>query len=250
MAEPGQLKSAEPRHGVVAVLEDDLDQARILSHWLREGGYVVNHYSDAEAFRGDQAQHTIDLLLLDWHLPGESGIDLLVRLRDGADSDLPVLFLTARDDEASIVAALSNGADDYVVKPPSKATLLARVGALIRRGVGRAEQESLELGLFRFDLLQRGVQLGSKPLDLTEREFDLALFLFRRVGRVVSRDAILEAVWRQPAATTRSRTIDTHISRLRRKFELDGRHGLRLTSVYQHGYRLERCDSPPHSSDS
>ena len=156
-------------------------------------------------------------------------------------SRLPVLFLTSRNEEEDIVAALRAGADDYLTKPPKQCELLARVGALLRRGGFQNEQsEDEDADPYRIDTTRRRVTLTGREISLTEREFELALFLFRRRGRVVSREALLEGVWniRGDVAT---RTVDTHVSRLRKKLELGGEHGWRLNAVYQHGYRLEQA---------
>lgn len=223
----------------VGLLEDDEDLSRLLSLWLTEAGYLVRTYPNGAEFRRRQGGISVDLLILDWNLPGESGLSILRSLRDGGSS-LPVLFLTARSDEADIIAGLREGADDYVSKPATQGELLARVEALLRRSQGRGELfDTLDVMPYRIDLARRRIELDGSEVVLTEREFDLAVFLFHRHGRVVSREMLLESIWniRGDVAT---RTVDTHISRLRKKLGLDGEHGWRLNAVYQHGYRLER----------
>lgn len=224
----------------IGLLEDDEDQARLLSHWLSEAGYLVRCYPSGAEFRRKQGAVSVDLLILDWNLPEESGLAILRALREGG-SMLPVLFLTARSSEDDIVTGLRAGADDYVSKPATQGELLARVGALLRRThlkKDAVEEEDVEP--YRIDLMRRRVELAGEEISLTDREFDLVLFLFRRRGRVVSREALLESIWniRGDVAT---RTVDTHISRLRKKLGLAGEHGWRLNAVYQHGYRLERA---------
>lgn len=229
------------RQNLIGLLEDDPDQAALFRLWLEEQGYATRHYSQAGEFRRKLGAESVDLLLLDWNLPDESGIEVLRSLREGSHSRLPVLFLTARNEEEDIVAGLRAGADDYLSKPPKQAELLARVAALLRRTSLKGEQPGEEdADPFRIDVQRRRMTLEDREIVLTEREFDLALFLFRRRGRVVSRDALLEGVWniRGDVAT---RTVDTHISRLRKKLELSGEHGWRLNAVYQHGYRLEQA---------
>lgn len=223
----------------IGLLEDDEDLSQLLELWLTDANYRVRVYPTGTEFRRRQGGASIDLLILDWNLPDESGLSILRSLRDGG-STLPVLFLTARSDEQDIVAGLREGADDYVHKPATRGELLARVEALLRRSNPPAdalEEENVEP--YRIDLARRRVELAGEELVLTEREFDLALFLFRRHGRVVSREMLLESIWniRGDVAT---RTVDTHISRLRKKLGLDGGNGWRLNAVYQHGYRLER----------
>lgn len=229
------------RGWVIGFLEDDPDQAGLIELWLQHAGYRTSLFSSAAEFRRRLGSEAVDLLLLDWMLPDASGVEVLEWIRHSANSDLPVVFLTARAAESDIVRGLEAGADDYVVKPPKQAELLARVAAVLRRHLGEQETPStLELAPYAFDLPRRRVTIDGREVELTQREFDLASYLFRRHGRIVSRDALLENVWNLgPSITTR--TVDTHVSRLRKKLELNGEHGWRLTAVYQHGYRLEQA---------
>jgi len=225
--------------GLIGLVEDDPDQAVLFSYWLENAGYNVRVYQDAADFRRKLGVEAVDLLLLDWNLPDESGLDVLKWLRGEGHTRLPVIFLTARNDEVDIIDGLKAGADDYLTKPARQGELLARVGAMLRRMGLVSEGGTVEdLPPYRIDFGKRRISLNERDVVLTEREFDLAAFLFRRRGRVVSRDALLEGVWniRNDVAT---RTVDTHISRLRKKLELAGEHGWRLNAVYQHGYRLE-----------
>jgi DNA-binding response OmpR family regulator len=228
------------RQNLIGLLEDDPDQAALFRLWLESHGYATRHYPQAAEFRRKLGAESVDLLLLDWNLPDESGIEVLRALR-GSGARLPVLFLTSRNEEEDIIAGLRAGADDYLAKPPKQGELLARVDALLRRvGFQGETSEDEDASPYRIEVGRRRVTLNGREIVLTEREFDLALFLFRRRGRVVSRDALLEGVWniRGDVAT---RTVDTHVSRLRKKLELGGENGWRLNAVYQHGYRLEQA---------
>lgn len=226
---------------VIGFLEDDPDQAVLVEHWLKQAGYRVRLFATAAEFRRRQGVEAIDLLLLDWMLPDAMGPEVLEWVRDSANARLPVIFLTARGSEADLVRGLNSGGDDYVVKPARQNELIARVNAVLRRiGFGGDEQESFELPPYRIDATHRRITFDDKEVELTPREFDLAVFIFRRHGRIVSRDSLLENVWNMSAAVT-TRTVDTHISRLRKKLELNGEHGWRLAAVYQHGYRLEQA---------
>ena len=173
-------------------------------------------------------------------LPDTAGIDVLGWIRASANSRLPVIFLTARGAEEDLVRALASGGDDYVVKPAKQRELLARVNALLRRhgGDGEASGE-IDLPPYRLDPQRRRISVDGREIELTQREFDLASFLFRRQGRIVGRDALLENVWNLSSAVS-TRTVDTHVSRLRKKLDLNGEHGWRLAAIYQHGYRLEQ----------
>ncbi|HET6604255.1 MAG TPA: response regulator transcription factor [Xanthomonadaceae bacterium] len=225
---------------VVGVLEDDPDQSMLFRHWLEAAGFFTRTYESATDFRRRLGGESVDLLVLDWNLPDESGFDVLQWLRDSGNVRLPVLFLTARNQEDDIVSALRSGADDYLTKPPKKGELLARVGALLRR-VGLQEEAlpAEEVPPYRIDPARRRITLDGREIVLTDREFDLAYFLFRRRGRVLSRETLLDGVWKLRAGVA-TRTLDTHVSRVRKKLALTGEHGWRLSAVYQHGYRLEQ----------
>ncbi|MEO5558521.1 MAG: response regulator transcription factor [Dokdonella sp.] len=225
---------------VVGLLEDDPDMAALVGQWLEEAGYTVRLFRNANEYRRRQGSEAIDLLLLDWMLPDTSGIEVIEAIRSSANNRLPVIFLTARDAEDDLVRGLSSGADDYVVKPPKRRELLARVQALLRRHGSESDGgETIELAPYSVDPERRRISIGGRDIELTQREFDLASFLFRRHGRIISRDSLLENVWNLSAAVS-TRTVDTHVSRLRKKLELNGEQGWRLAAIYQHGYRLER----------
>lgn len=226
---------------VIGLLEDDPDVSDLVSAWLEGAGFAVHCYRSATEYRRRQGSEAVDLLLLDWMLPDGTGIEIVESIRSSPNSRLPVVFLTARDSEDDIVRALSNGGDDYLVKPPKQRELLARVTAVLRRhNVERGGADAFELGPYQIDAQRRRIAIDGREIELTQREFDLASFLFRRYGRIVSRDALLKNVWNLSAAVS-TRTVDTHVSRLRKKLELGGEHGWRLAAIYQHGYRLEQA---------
>ena len=223
---------------VVGFLEDDPDQAALIAHWLAEAGYAVRLFRSAAEFRRRLGSEAVDLLLLDWILPDASGPDIVAWVRASSNSDLPIIFLTARGAEADVVRGLEVGSDDYIVKPARRAELIARVGAVLRRhNLDGNNQELIEVAPYASS--SRQAFAFAAGIRVTQREFDLATFLFRRQGRIVSRDALLENVWNLSASVS-TRTVDTHVSRLRKKLELSGEHGWRLAAIYQHGYRLEQ----------
>lgn len=228
-----------PMH--IALLEDDIDQAALLGQWLRDAGHTVAHYPDAESFHRATRQDSFDLYILDWLLPKSSGIGALKQLRARDPDGPPVLFVTVRDEESCIVEALQSGADDYMIKPVRRSETLARITALIRRRL-RPAAENLSAPPYEFDLEQHQVKMGGEPLQLTTREFELALFLFQRAGQIVSRKHLLESVWGSGHSAMNTRTVDTHISRLRNKLRLKETPGWKLSSIYQHGYRLEHAE--------
>ena len=223
----------------IAILEDDPDQARLLATWLESDGHVAHTFMQADKFKKAFLHESYDLLILDWELPTSSGLEVLVWIRQQAAWYIPVLFTTVRDQQIDIVQALEAGADDYVIKPMSRPIILARVHALLRRS-GQADESVhlLEVGDFVFYTLTGTVKRKGQSIELTEREFKLAVMLFRSLDQVVSRGHILENIW-GIAADVPTRTIDTHISRIRQKLQLTPEHGWKIRAVYQHGYRLE-----------
>ncbi len=227
----------------VGIVEDDADQ----SAWLREvvvrAGHHAEVYGNAAEFRRRLAVRSLDALILDWMLPDQNGIELVHWLRNSVHSALPVLILTAKDQDADTVAALDAGADDYLSKPPNAAILIARLRALLRRsGVETALDGIVEVPPFVVDLRARTIALNGTRIAVTDREFDLAAYLFRRVDLMVSRDSIQREVWRM-SPDVPSRSVDTYISRLRRKLGLDGRNGWQLKTIYLHGYRIEAAQT-------
>jgi len=223
----------------IALLEDDVEQARLLEHWLNGTGHTLTHRDRGKDFLRIVLRESFDLLILDWEVPDLSGIEVLTRIRESQRDFTPVLFVTVRDEEAAVVKALQIGADDYMAKPLRRLELLARINALGRRGTtGHGSDELPDTAPFEFDLERKLLQRAGVDVSLTHREFELACFMFQKVGRVVSRGHILESIWGMHDGDVSTRTVDTHMSRLRKKLDLDDA-GWTLTAVYQHGYRLE-----------
>jgi len=188
----------------------------------------------------DIHRESYDLLILDWELPESSGIEVLRHVREQGDWQTPILFMTNRDNEQDIVHALELGADDYLPKPVSQEILRVRVNALgRRRGHAPQENSALQFGTYEFLPTEHRLTMAGESIKLTDKEYALALLLFTNMGQLFSRNHILENVWGAgPELTTR--TVDTHISRLRRKMALLPENGWRLKAVYNFGYRLEQ----------
>lgn len=225
----------------IALLEDEQDQADLVSTWLKAAGHGCHVYALGKDLVREAQRETFDLFLLDWEVPGMSGAEVLVWIRANLDEPVPVLFVTARQREEDIVHALTSGADDYMIKPLGKLELLARIDALARRVRASPPQaeEVIECGRLSVDCRSRQVNLDGQPVAMTQKDYELTVFLLRNIGRLLSRGYILEAVWGQ-SAEINTRTVDTHVSRIRGKLQLAPEHGWRLSAVYQHGYRLER----------
>jgi len=224
----------------IAILEDDTSQMGLISHWLQTAGHHVHTFEQGAALLRALEHETFDALLLDWNIPDITGIEVLKRVRQQLHSGIPVVFSTARTDEADVVSALRQGADGYLVKPLRRLELLARLDAVTRRNAAEASQDQqLEVDIFRVDLAARRLLRNNQPLELTAKDFDLAVLFLRSVGRLLSRGHLQESVWNAKAGVS-SRTLDTHVSRIRNKLLLIPQHGWRLTAVYGHGYRLEQ----------
>jgi two-component system, OmpR family, response regulator RegX3 len=221
----------------IAVLEDNTDQAEHIRILLERAGHTVHVYTRGRALLGKLAHESYDLIIIDWEVPDISGIDVLRTARGQLLTNTPVLFLTHRDAEQDIVQALQAGADDFLVKPPREAEFLARVLALGRR-MRPDTGAKIDVPPYRIDLEHSVLSRDGVPIELTRREFEVALFFFRNLGKVVSRAHILESVWGRGGDVT-TRTVDTHVSRLRSALGLSAASGVRLTPIYGYGYRLE-----------
>jgi len=221
----------------IGLLEDELPQAQLLSGWLEEAGYSVSHCETGEAFVGQLATQSWDMLILDWQLPDCEGIDILAQVRDQHKFEGPVVFATAKDNEEDIVRGLATGADDYIVKPLRRAELLARLDALWRRS-GNEQPEFVELGPVRLDVENCQAFLNGEEVKLTPTEFKLALCLFTHNGKLLSREFLLREVWGVDAQLD-TRTVDMHISRLRKLLHIGPEMGYLIKTIYRHGYRLE-----------
>lgn len=223
----------------IAMLEDDPIQAKVMEEWLASAGHVCHVFDASRKLLAALRRESFDLLMLDWQVPDLSGIEVLRRVRADLGARVPVLFVTSRDAERDIVDAFEAGADDYVVKPPRRLELVSRVHALWRRASGAdAEPKRLDHPPYRLDLAERRAYLDGAPVDLTPKEFEVAWLLFRNLGRVTSRGHLLEAAWGHGTEVA-TRTVDSHVSRMRTKLDLQPERGLRLVSVYGYGYRLE-----------
>ena len=224
----------------IALLEDDRGQADLYSTWLESAGHVCSSFPTGKAFIKHIGRESYDLILLDWGIPDITGAEVLIWIRSHVQTPVPVMFVTARDEEQDIVTALESGADDYLVKPIRKLELLARINALERRAKQDfVQMEKLDFNPFVIDVKSRKMSRDNKPIDLTIKEFDFTLFLFRHLGQLLSRGHILESIWGRSLELS-TRTVDTHASRIRHKLELGQESGYRLSAVYFYGYRLER----------
>ena len=222
----------------IAILEDEPDQAALLNSCLAAAGHDCHVFRTGQSVIKEAGRESFDLFVLDWQVPDVSGEEVLRWVRKHVSDTVPVMFVTNRDSEQDIVSALEQGADEYMKKPVGQAELLARVQALLRRAYPRQVAEALDVDTIHFDLKTRAIAVSGSAVELTQKEFDLALFLFQNLGRLLSRGHIQEAVWGSTVEIP-SRTMDTHVSRIRTKLNLRPEFGFKLTPIYNYGYRLE-----------
>lgn len=220
---------------LVLVIEDDQAIRSAVIRSLGERGHVVTSAPDAMQGLREAVATRPDLVLLDLGLPDLDGIELLRMLR--AVSSVPVIVATARDDDASVVKALDSGADDYVVKPFTAATLDARIRAVLRRALTPDADPVLVVGGLAIDTRSRTVTLDEVPLELSPREFDLLAYLAARPGQVVTKRELLTEVWRLPFGGA-DKTVDVHLSWLRRKLGETAQEPRFLVSVRGVGVKL------------
>jgi DNA-binding response OmpR family regulator len=217
----------------VLMAEDDTGLRDVLARGLREHDYVVDAVRDGEDAVRHLRSYSYELVLLDWRMPGMSGLDV-VRWMRRHHKPAPVLMLTARDAHADRVTGLDQGADDYLVKPFDFDELLARMRALLRRPPA-VQQPELAVGDLRFDPATREVRVGSRQPALTATEFGILELLVRKSPAVVPRRSIAVNVWDDESDAMGSNTIDVHLARLRAK--LAGGM-VRIETVRGVGYRL------------
>jgi two-component system alkaline phosphatase synthesis response regulator PhoP len=224
----------------ILVVDDDVKTVELVRLYLNRDGYrVITAYDGVEAMRMARESHP-DLIVLDLMLPGINGLEICRTLR--AESDVPIIMLTAMTTDQDRLTGLDLGADDYVTKPFSPRELAARVRAVLRRLPGERGPEKIGHGELTLDFLKHEAFLAGKPLNLTPVEFKLLGVLAKEPGRVFSRAQIIEKAFGYDFDSF-DRTIDVHILNLRRKIEPDPRHPRYIKTVYGAGYKLLEVNS-------
>jgi two-component system phosphate regulon response regulator PhoB len=204
---------------------------------LGRAGYDVRHAESAEDAQAAIRLNCPDLVLLDWMLPGQSGLDLARRLkRDAATRDVPIIMLTARGEEEDKIRGLETGADDYITKPFSPRELTARIKAVLRRTLPTANEEPIEIDGLRLDPVSHRITGGDEPINLGPTEFRLLHFLMTHPDRVFTRSQLLDNVW-GTNVYVEERTVDVHVRRLRKGLTPTGHDDL-VQTVRGTGYRL------------
>jgi len=233
----------------IAALDDEAYQLELIRHTMELIGHECHGYGEGKSLLRDLHHETFDLLILDWGLPDIEGPRVVRWIREDLRSTMPILFVTNRRDEQDLVEGLAAGADDFMTKPIGVPALQARVRALLRRAYPIQHESELNFRDYQFHPPTRTLRIGGRPVELSRREYQLALFLFQNLGRLLSREHLREAIWGLGAETP-SRSLDTHVSRLRLKLDLQPANGFLLSAVYGLGYRLEALEgaqlSPLH----
>ena len=223
--------------GRVLVVDDDLALAEMLGIVLRNEGLEVHHVADGSSAIGAFREYRPDLVLLDVMLPGIDGLEVCRQIR--LTSNVPVIMVSAKDDEVDKVVGLELGADDYVTKPYSPRELVARIRAVLRRGTEpELAPATLEVGRVRMDVDRHVVTVEGEEVRLPLKEFELLELFLRNPGRVLTRGQLIDRVWGSDYVGD-TKTLDVHVKRLRAKLEPDPSEPVLLVTVRGLGYKLE-----------
>jgi len=232
------MATVEHVRGNILVVDDEPTITEILCRYLQRAGYRTRIADDGHAAMAAVQEQTPDLIVLDLMLPGIDGLEVMRRVRERDRDHTAIILLTARGEESDRVIGLRLGADDYIVKPFSPAELVARVDAVLRRlDTAPDTQAPLVFGDLVIDPTARRVTVGSEEASLTQREFELLLFLARHPGQAFTRNQLMDLVWRYSFYTDTS-TVTVHIRRLRAKIEPDPARPRYIDTVWGVGYRF------------
>jgi DNA-binding response OmpR family regulator len=220
------------------MLDDEPREIESIQRAMATSGHECHGYANGKSLLRGLRDQRYDLLVLDCRPPVVEGIVMVRWLRERFGNRLPLLLTGGPEDKPQMTAALLAGADDFMVKPLGSAELQARVHALLRRAYPARFERELVYGPYHFSPLAGTIRLHGEPVRLKQREYDLALLLFRNIGRMLPREHLMLTVWGQ-ALEAGSRSLDTHVSRLRARLDLRPANGMILASVYGLGYRLE-----------
>lgn len=223
----------------IAIADDDPATIEFLGKIVEKLGHVYSTFVDGTSLANALLRDTFDLVILDWNMPGKTGMQIL-EWADGAVEDRPpVIMMTSRTAKQDVSDALNAGADDYITKPEDMNVIAARINALLRRNTSASTMEpTAEYGGYLLNRIDQTVTQKGKKIALTAKEFELTDLMFRNRDRTLSRRYIMETVWRTNAHLA-TRTLDMHISRIRSKLELKPENGFRIFTVFGYGYRLE-----------
>ncbi|WP_379553610.1 response regulator transcription factor [Erythrobacter sp. W53] len=222
----------------IALADDEQELLDQVSSVILSAGHEVDGYRNGQDLQNGLRRETYDVVLLDWNMPGRSGIDVLNWATENLSPLPPFILLTSRHDKEDIVRGLEAGAIDYIVKPESDEVIRARVEAAGRRTKSEALPSTANVGPYVFDRREKSATLSGEPVHLTAKEFDLLDLLLQNLGRPLSRGYLFSKVWGSEA-DLETRTIDVHVSRLRGKLDLKPENGFVIRTVFGFGYRMD-----------
>ncbi|MGB5078596.1 MAG: response regulator transcription factor [Sphingorhabdus sp.] len=223
----------------VVIADDETEVVAFLKSIVEEMGHVALGITDGNILAQALVRETFDLVILDWNIPGKDGMETLKWMQGSLPEKPPVIMMTNRSAKKDISDALNAGADDYITKPEDRAVVAARINAMLRRNAGSgAFDTEATYGRYHLNRIEQTVLVNGKTVAMTAKEFELADLFFRNADRTLSRNYIMETIWRTTAALA-TRTLDMHISRVRGKLSLQPENGFRIFTVFGYGYRLE-----------
>ena len=225
--------------GTILIVEDEPAIAELITLTLRRGGHQTVHAESVERAITLVDQAMPDLALIDWMLPGASGVELVKKLRrDKRTKTIPIIMLTAKSEEADKLIGLETGADDYITKPFSPKELVARIKAVLRRRAPQLTEDVVETNGLRLDPATHRITVNDKPVQMGPSEFKLLHFFMTHTERVHTRSQLLDHVWGDHVFVE-ERTVDVHIRRLRQALEVSG-HDAYIQTVRGAGYRFSK----------
>jgi DNA-binding response OmpR family regulator len=231
----------------VAILQDERSQSNLIAGWLANEGYQVSHCFRVDAFVSLIKAHPFQMLIISGLFPDSDGFSVLSVIRKQLAFKNPVLFISPLQTKNAFSKALSLGADDCMVEPVRKKDLLSRMWVLKHRVKKEEVSRNYHVGPFLLDTNSRIAYVDGQPVKLTSKEFELACCIFSSNGELLSREYLLRAVWGVDV-NLNTRTVDVHVSRLRRMLNIGKDTGYRIQTVYLHGYRLEKIIVDPDNN--
>lgn len=228
----------------VAIADDDPELLEQLTAALENSSYSVDRYRNGTEMLTALKRETYDVALIDWNMPGPSGLEIVTWAVANLSPPPAMILLTSRVDKGDVVRGLDAGAIDYIVKPESEAVILARISAALRKVRVREKPRFEQFGRYRIDRLQEAIARDGQTVKLTAKEFKVAELLFDNLNRPLSRNYIFTQVW-NGSPDMETRTLDMHISRVRSKLELRPQNGFAIQTVFGFGYRMDDYDTEP-----
>lgn len=226
----------------VAVADDEPDIARDISSLLIDAGFTCDTYRDGDDLVAGLRRSTFDVVLLDWNMPGKTGIEVIRWAAENLDTPPAFVLLTSRSDPGDVVRGLEVGACDFIVKPEDGSVIIARIHAAARRGLTRPNQNPVqEYGKFIIDSARRAISVDGEEVKLTAKEFELAKVFFENLERPLSRNYLLGKIWGS-SDKLETRTLDMHVSRVRSKLGLRPENGVVIQTVFGFGYRMNSSE--------